>query len=91
MVGATGIEPVSPTMSTSCSPAELRAQRQRFLGKITNGCKAFGATTRRFGADQLRFSRGLYELSTKARIQGLGRSGRKRWRRSSRRPPSGAG
>ncbi len=25
MVGATGIEPVTPTMSTECSPAELRA------------------------------------------------------------------
>jgi hypothetical protein len=26
MVGATGIEPVTPTMSTWCSPAELRAR-----------------------------------------------------------------
>ena len=25
MVGATGIEPVTPSMSTRCSPAELRA------------------------------------------------------------------
>ena len=25
MVGTTGIEPVTPTMSTWCSPAELRA------------------------------------------------------------------
>ena len=28
MVGATGIEPVTPTMSTWCSPAELRARSQ---------------------------------------------------------------
>src|SRR6476646_5687895 len=27
MVGATGIEPVTPSMSTRCSPAELRALR----------------------------------------------------------------
>jgi hypothetical protein len=27
MVGATGIEPVTPSMSTRCSPAELRAPR----------------------------------------------------------------
>jgi hypothetical protein len=26
MVGTTGIEPVTPSMSTRCSPAELRAQ-----------------------------------------------------------------
>src|SRR4051794_614357 len=26
MVGATGIEPVTPSMSTRCSPAELRAR-----------------------------------------------------------------
>ena len=27
VVGATGIEPVTPSMSTRCSPAELRALR----------------------------------------------------------------
>ena len=26
MVGTTGIEPVTPSMSTRCSPAELRAR-----------------------------------------------------------------
>ena len=28
MVGTTGIEPVTPSMSTRCSPAELRARRR---------------------------------------------------------------
>ena len=28
MVGVTGIEPVTPSMSTKCSPAELYARRQ---------------------------------------------------------------
>jgi hypothetical protein len=29
LVGATGIEPVTPSMSTRCSPAELRALKTR--------------------------------------------------------------
>jgi hypothetical protein len=31
VVGATGIEPVTPSMSRKCSPAELRARRYRRL------------------------------------------------------------
>src|SRR3984957_20544395 len=35
MVGATGIEPVTPSMSTRCSPAELRApHREVFTGAV---------------------------------------------------------
>ena len=35
MVGATGIEPVTPSMSTRCSPAELRApHRVVFTGGV---------------------------------------------------------
>src|SRR6266516_6519717 len=32
MVGATGIEPVTPSMSTRCSPAELRALKSDVTG-----------------------------------------------------------
>jgi hypothetical protein len=32
MVGATGIEPVTPSMSTRCSPAELRALKTSIDG-----------------------------------------------------------
>src|SRR6185312_12578933 len=32
MVGATGIEPVTPSMSTRCSPAELRALKSTGAG-----------------------------------------------------------
>ena len=36
MVGTTGIEPVTPTMSTQCSPAELRALHHfQCLGRDT--------------------------------------------------------
>src|SRR3954467_5821905 len=34
MVGATGIEPVTPWMSTKCSTAELRARPGRSTGHI---------------------------------------------------------
>jgi hypothetical protein len=34
MVGATGIEPVTPSMSTRCSPAELRALEPVFTGAV---------------------------------------------------------
>ncbi len=38
MVGATGIEPVTPSMSRKCSPAELRAPPMRQKGvSITVG------------------------------------------------------
>ena len=38
MVGAAGIEPATPTMSTWCSPAELRA-----LPRLTGGTTVGGA------------------------------------------------
>ena len=34
MVGATGIEPVTPSMSTRCSPAELRALEPVLTGAV---------------------------------------------------------
>src|SRR6202165_5422753 len=34
MVGATGIEPVTPSMSTRCSPAELRALKPDVTGGV---------------------------------------------------------
>ncbi len=34
MVGATGIEPVTPSMSTRCSPAELRALKPELTGGV---------------------------------------------------------
>src|SRR6266581_6465455 len=41
MVGATGIEPVTPSMSTRCSPAELRALELsdglRFVYRLQSG------------------------------------------------------
>src|SRR3954452_1011112 len=49
MVGATGIEPVTPSMSTRCSPAELRALRlpdgwRPYIGSAAGrqGCLAAG-------------------------------------------------
>ena len=42
MVGDTGIEPVTPSMSTKCSPAELIAHpyaRSRFLASYGIMCK----------------------------------------------------
>lgn len=42
MVGVTGIEPVTPSMSTKCSPAELYAREpaaegSRFVGSPIDG------------------------------------------------------
>src|SRR3954469_19124321 len=34
VVGATGIEPVTPSMSTRCSPAELRALQNLTTGRV---------------------------------------------------------
>jgi hypothetical protein len=40
MVGATGIEPVTPSMSRKCSPAELRARSQGSAGILCHQIRA---------------------------------------------------
>src|SRR6266436_3388603 len=55
MVGATGIEPVTPAMSRQCSTAELRAHRRKCgrLHRCPSNGKYAGAT----GRDVLRCAR----------------------------------
>jgi hypothetical protein len=54
MVGATGIEPVTPSMSTRCSPAELRALKPELTGwvPISAPQRAGKDAERRFQAKQ---------------------------------------
>ena len=40
VVDATGIEPVTPSMSTRCSPAELRVRMNAAIAIRDNACKA---------------------------------------------------
>ena len=38
MVGAAGIEPATPAMSTQCSPTELRALDLKVIERESKGC-----------------------------------------------------